>query len=122
MLHQLQEDPQECGRACQGELHLPTVVWIPGLFEVFQQLFLFETFQQLFGFLKLSMLQEWVDRKSCEAVCDGAFMLESSEEEYPFALSFIFSKSNFFCAEGRWRSMTSAQVSILCAIVMMHSW
>ena len=56
---------------------------------------------------KLQNFKEWADRSKCSALCDAAFALKSDtvDRTFKFSLSFVFSKSDFFTAEGEWRSM-----------------
>lgn len=61
---------------------------------------------KVFGF------QEWSDRLNLPAaLCDAAFAFvdDSSKRIYPFSLSFAFSKSEFFAADGSWRARQQDQ-------------
>lgn len=70
--------------------------------------------QEKWTLAKVNNFQEWADRNDCPNVCDAAFAFLDLPElgEFPFSLSFLCSKSEFFQAQARWRSeSSSAQVN-----------
>lgn len=62
---------------------------------------------------KVYGFKEWCDRITCSAVADAKFVFVKDSDnqfrdEFPFSLSFAFSKSMFFGADARWRSAQKA--------------